>query len=497
MKSVISTFYFTCLFALVCNSQTVKNLPEFKTYDKINYTQIFITKDNEYILSTPHFDFVFDQNGQLIKQVKPDRDNAFYDVLSFYKSSKNIFLDKETDIFYAISGNNGYTKSTTGSILVEKYNTQKCVIDKERIEYPDAIKPSRNLASPILNDYSPYSQMTTMDSSGNILHFELYMSISNQTHPNLNNFENDVFHTFVHIVKFSPDTKEVEISNGLIDKIELERKNKNSAYGEIIGVIGSKLVIKYTSYKSEEIKGLYDATGSAKNHSFAYWTYDVNTKEEVKILEYTTDFPENMEQKDINEIILNNKIYSDHSWTEKATDGQGYVSNHKILILENNGDTSWVNFNIPDSLLRLQYSEPSNLNISIGKDGSLVMSNLLKVEVEKMDFRKLNFVYFINEEDKIDLKVFSLEPNIVEVKPVNLFSHQNLEDEDIASIYSSIRSEKELKENIGNCNLMTHSFVRIIDNEIKLFSWETAYGFSKKKLKKSPDCILINSFPLE
>ncbi len=204
-----------------------------------------------------------------------------------------------------------------------------------------------------------------------------------------------------------------------------------------------------------------------------------------------------MEQKDINEIILNNKIYSDHSWTEKATDGQGYVSNHKILILENNGDTSWVNFNIPDSLLRLQYSEPSNLNISIGKDGSLVMSNLLKVEVEKMDFRKLNFVYFINEEDKIDLKVFSLEPNIVEVKPVNLFSHQNLEDEDIASIYSSIRSEKELKENIGNCNLMTHSFVRIIDNEIKLFSWETAYGFSKKKLKKSPDCILINSFPLE
>lgn len=497
MKKFVITLLNNFIIGFFGHSQIIKALPEFKLYDEFNYTQIFITKDNEYVLSTPHFDFVYNENGELLKQIKPDRANAFYDVLSSYKGSKNVSLDTENDIFYSISGNNGYTKSTTGTINISKYNTQKCIVEKEDIEYPDAIKPLRNLASPILNDFSPHSQLTAMDSSGNVLHFELYMSISNQTHPTLNNFENDVFHTFVHVVKFSPETKKVEIFNGLIDKIDIERKNKNSAYGEIIGVIGTKLVIKYTSYRSEEIKGLYDATGSAKNHNIAFWTYDVNTMEETKILEYVTDFPEKMEQKDIKDIIIDNKLYSDHAWTEKASDNLGYVSNHEILILEINGDTAWLNFNIPDSLLKLQYSEPSNLDIQLGKDGSLVMSNILKVELEKMYFKKLNFIYFINEEDKIDLKIFPMVTNFFEIEPTDIFSYNNLNDEDIASIYSTIRNEKEIRENDRNSTLFVFSIVRIVDNELKLFTWETINGYNKKQLKKNPDSILIHSFPLK
>lgn len=489
MKLLFTLFIF--IISHYSISQIIKPLPD--KMEELAEIELFITKDNKYLISTPTRSIIYDENGNLLSNSKVKKDESPYYFINGIRSSKSNYAIDKDDIRYSLGPKTSYNKKNESSLVILKLDPTTLKEQREIINYDDNIVASRNLASPILNDFSPYSQLTTFDSNGDIYNFSLFMSISEQSHPNLKSFEDLKFHTFLHIVKYSPKTEKIEISNALIDKIETKRKDGNTAFGEVIEIIDDKIIIKYTSFKSEENKGLENGIGDAKNYNITYWTVDLNTKEENKIYEYETNFPEKVEDKFIEDVVVNKKLYSDLAWTEKASDGNGFVSNHKILELDIEGEAVWSDFYIPESILRLNSHITANMEIKLGPENDVIMSNLITIRVSTHEYDAYNFVYSKNEDNKIELNTFLKDHrSFFEVKPIEIFSYKNIDDKIIKEFFEPINSREEIESKCNTCKPIDYGVVRLIGNEIKLFKLQ---NFSTSAKKFAPS-IQIQSFPI-
>ncbi len=492
MKNIISTLSFAFFLSFLTFGQTVKHIPYIVGVQD-GMARLFITKDEHYIISQRYFNYVFDDNGNLISQskVKTFPDNL-YGKLQF-----GSFHDLETDIFYDIHNGNGYSRSGYGVVQINKLNSSTAELEIEKIEFEDNIHPSRNQASEIWNDFSSYSSDYSKDDNGNIYSFDLYMATSDQTHPNAASKAEDVFNTFVHIVKYNPSTKKIETSNALIDKIEIEKKYKNTAFGDIVGVIDNKLIVRYTSYRSDEMKGLYDATGDAKNYQFDYWTYDLESLKEVKILSYISDFPLNAEGRKMFDKILNDTIYCDLAYTVKATEPGRYTTGHKVLSLSMNGDTSWTNYAIPESMYTINSNFPASFDIQIGPKGVLLMGNSLIVQLESGKNLKCYFLYSKNEDDAVEITVYEQESYLDYIGDIQIFKYPSFGEEEIKSIFERARQvECDLtKGRTGTSFSLTAC--RIIGDELVLMSTENFNTLSKKQKLKTPDLLKLEKYSLE
>lgn len=492
MKYILSTIIFVFFLSNLTIGQTMKSLPYIEGLHA-GAASLFITNDEHYIISQRFFNYVFDKDGNMIYQNKtkdfPDNLNG--------KLQHGSFHDVETDIFYDIHNGNGYARSGHGMVQVNKLNSSTADLEIEKIEFEDNIHPSRNQASEIWNDFSAYSSDYSKDENGNIYSFDLYMATSQQTHPNAESKSEDVFNTFVHIVKYNPATKKIETSNALIDKIEIEKKHKNTAFGDIVGVIGNKLLVRYTSYRSDELKGLYDATGDAKNYQFDYWTYDLESLKEEKILSYTSDFPTNAEGRKMFDKILNDTIYCDLSYTVKASQPERYTTGHKVLALSMKGDTAWTNYTIPESMYTLSSFIPASFDIQIGPGGALLMGNTLNVQIESGKKVKCYLLYSKNEDDEVEITVYQQESYMEYIGDVQIFKYSAIGEEEIKSIFERARQvECDLtKGRSGSSFCLTAC--RIIGNELVLMSTENFNTLSKKQKLKTPDLLKLEKYSLE
>lgn len=491
MKLFFTTLTFSLLVSFLGHSQIVKSIPNIPFYVSGESTKLFITKDRHFIVAQQFSITVFDEAGNLLYQgkLKKSSENLYMQI------NRADYFDEENDIFYTIYSGNGNSRSNKGEITIRKVNSSTGDLVKESIDFEENLNPSRNMASEIWNDYSSYSSKTTMDSSGILYNFDLYMAKSQQTHPTKMDTEDDIFHTFVHIVRYNPETNKIDISNALVDKMDIEKKYQNSAFGDVVGVIGTKLIVKYTSYRSEEMKGLYDALGDAQNYQIDYWSYDLINHQENKLLSYTTNFPPETVSKKLVDIIVGDQIYCDLTYTVKASAKDKYLARHKVLNLNLNGDTTWTNYDIPESMFTLYTTSPASFDIHIGKDDNILMGNSLYLQLEDDKKIKCYFLYSKNEKDEVDLTVYVQEPTINENNEVELFKYKQLTEEDIKSIFGRVRDSNSNLTKGRTESSSSVTALRVFDNELILFGCEY-FNITDKQKKKNPDVIRIETFDI-
>jgi hypothetical protein len=477
--SIFSLFIAFVLFNNLVSAQIIQDIP-LKENSLVFYGSAYITANGEFVFADGEYDYYFDESGKLLRATevgykKSESNSTIHSMRlnDFYSEDKVL---EGTDLTYNITiGNSAYKKASESSFNSLKYD-EKLGIVRESVVFPDDLRPTRNLASPIQNDYSAASDYSYLDKEGNLVGLSLFMATSESTHSS-EQAKKNVFHTFVHCVKYNLKTKQETISNYMVDKIDFPNDKGNFAYGSILGILGGKVIIEYTTFNTKDEEA---ESGATKDKKLSYWSLNLATGEETKLHEYRTSFNDEVVDLEINHESTSGLIVIDISWTEKSPKGAGYISNHKLLVFDDQLNISEEEFLIPGNILTLQNSDPAPLQVMVSEKNGLQLANLISEETgpNVEDPKRLwLYVYSKNDLKEVELTKRQIGGVVNSVDGYNVFAAKDFTDEEFAQCFGRIRPLEEIKTSAGY-RMITAA--RIIDNELVTFSVEIIQSYERK-----------------
>ncbi|HLP56867.1 MAG TPA: hypothetical protein VK151_17650 [Fluviicola sp.] len=441
-----------------------------------NYVFPYIFSDGTAQLSIDGYVYNFDSEGNPIGKPTQMPEVSREDEWMYYYWN-NFNNDSETMVTYSSDG--GMTESPKNATFVIESMTPQGKV-REKFEFADELDLKRNLCSVIRNDKSSQAFRQFQLEDGTAYGVQIFMSISDKSHPELSKFKDDVFHTFLHLVRFDPKTKQVEISNHMIDKITFPRGGRNSADARMAGVINNKLIIVYETYVSEEAKGLYDVMGSAKKKKLTFWSLDLLTKEEKQLYEYNVDMPEEVKQYDIqfNELSKYGMIVMDCSWTEREStvingkEETGYSSHHKLLTISSELEFTETSIDVPEKVMLLAETKPAMFMLDVAPDKTLRYCNVIRSteEAEKRKDNKEHYAVYMfqaDESGEISHSYNSVHLDVISQSELGIFTTKRFEEEELEKMYGNIFEPDDFCK---LCHSQIKSSARIVNNELITFT---------------------------